>query len=626
MSAVGCTLLLCLILLATSSGGATGSQQINYVTPTSHAGTPCPEQPCLTLDEYIANSSIYITSNTVFKLLSGRHDIASSFVARNIECLTIKGDTSQVKINGVGSHLLQLINTVNVYIAEIELDDVGISLDHTENVTLHQLVVDGPRTAVSGTNTIDTIVSCCTLKNTGWTALTLRNTYNTSIFNSSVNNTRWNGFDFYNTTKTDIMHSFINHTGWNGIEIQYANSTVISSSTVNSTGWNGIDVFNSSQTVTINTFVKNTRWNGIEIQYANSTVISSSTVNSTRWNGIEVFNSSQTVTINTFVKNTRWNGIEVQRATNTVIACSTVKSTGSNGIEVYRSVQTTVTCTHVNRTRQSGIEIYRGSKLRLIGTNITNTRRRTLDCRYTDEPCAIEMPQNLSCSCYEDICNAIPLNYFPLTVTVTDVTSSTISVQWKSVSCIHQNGDITGYSVQYEVMGSGNTQTISVAGATTTQTTISGLTPSTTYFIGVAAVNNQHIGQYSTVENSLTEGMYLFPGTEFTLLPISVAVPVLTVDSTTATSISLSWTSCGSEGVSYEVKWQRDTSIGCSDDDQGSTTTTDTSYTISGLEEDSRYGITMTASNGIGEKKSNSINPVTIKAGEYSKMLWHGIV
>ena len=112
------------------------------------------------------------------------------------------------------------------------------------------------------------------------------------------------------------------------------------------------------------------------------------------------------------------------------------------------------------------------------------------------------------------------------------------------------------------------------------------------------------------------------------MLPISVAVPVLTVDSATATSISLSWTSGGSEGVSYEVKWQRDTSIGCADEDQGSRTIIDgsTSYTISGLEEDSRYDVTIAASNDIGEKTSNSINPVTITAGEYSEMQLYGIV
>ena len=85
----------------------------------------------------------------------------------------------------------------------------------------------------------------------------------------------------------------------------------------------------------------------------------------------------------------------------------------------------------------------------------------------------------------------------PSSVTVTDVTSSTISVQWGNVPCIHQNGDITGYSVQYEEIGSGKTQTMEVSGASTTQTTISGLTPSTNYSVQVAAESIGGIGVYS---------------------------------------------------------------------------------------------------------------------------------
>ncbi|CAI8043300.1 hypothetical protein GBAR_LOCUS24034, partial [Geodia barretti] len=118
------------------------------------------------------------------------------------------------------------------------------------------------------------------------------------------------------------------------------------------------------------------------------------------------------------------------------------------------------------------------------------------------------------------------------------------------------------------------------------KTTISGLNPSTTYSIQVAAVNGELIGPYSAAVDPLTK----------------VAVPVLMSDSTTATSISLSWTSAGSEGVMYEVEWQRDTSVGCTDEDTGSTTITGgsmTSYTITGLEEDSRYAVTVNASNSL---------------------------
>ncbi|CAI8050207.1 hypothetical protein GBAR_LOCUS27602, partial [Geodia barretti] len=221
--------------------------------------------------------------------------------------ITIEGDTcgksnSRVQISG---YSLQFINTIHVYIIGIKLIDVGISLEGTENVTLSQVVVDGPRTAVSLLNTIDTNISCCSLKNTGWTALTLRNTHNTSICNTTVNNTGWNGFDFFNTSKTGILHTFINSTGWNGIELRQTNSTLISCSVVNSTGWNGI-----------------------EIRQANFTVISCSTVNSTGWNGIDIFNSSQTTVNCSLVNETGWSGIEIRYGTQARVIGTNITNAG----------------------------------------------------------------------------------------------------------------------------------------------------------------------------------------------------------------------------------------------------------------------------------------------------------
>ena len=98
----------------------------------------------------------------------------------------------------------------------------------------------------------------------------------------------------------------------------------------------------------------------------------------------------------------------------------------------------------------------------------------------------------------------------------------------------------------------------------------------------------------------------------------TVAVPVVMADSTTATSISLSWTTGGSESVSYTVVWQRDTSGDCSDELQGSDTITDgsTNYDIVNLEEDSSYSIEVTASNTIGNETSETITEMTLAAGE----------
>ena len=206
-------------------------------------------------------------------------------------------------------------------------------------------------------------------------------------------------------------------------------------------------------------------------------------------------------------------------------------------------------------------------------------------------------------------------------MTVTGVTSSTISVQWGSVPCIHQNGNITGYLVQYEVDGSGNTQITNVNEAGVTEATLSNLTASTTYSIQVAAVNDAGTGVFNNGQYAMTLGekLGLRIGSNIPLLLLlhTVSAPVLTADSTTATSISLSWTSGGSEGVSYEVQWQRDTSVGCSYEDQDSQTIADgsTNYIISGLEEGSSYIINMTASNSLGNERSHPITVMTTMTG-----------
>ena len=88
----------------------------------------------------------------------------------------------------------------------------------------------------------------------------------------------------------------------------------------------------------------------------------------------------------------------------------------------------------------------------------------------------------------------------PTSVSVSEVTSSSITVQWGPVDCIHRNGDITGYSVQYREVGSGIVQTISVSvvsGDSATEIIISNLDPSTIYTIEVAAVNSAGTGPYS---------------------------------------------------------------------------------------------------------------------------------
>ena len=96
---------------------------------------------------------------------------------------------------------------------------------------------------------------------------------------------------------------------------------------------------------------------------------------------------------------------------------------------------------------------------------------------------------------------------------------------------------------------------------------------------------------------------------------IVLAQPLVTVAITTATSISLSWTSAGSEMDSYEVIW---TSDECPHDvDGGSATITETSYIIEGLREGTRYTITVTATNSAGTSPSDPVTEETEELGVY---------
>ena len=96
----------------------------------------------------------------------------------------------------------------------------------------------------------------------------------------------------------------------------------------------------------------------------------------------------------------------------------------------------------------------------------------------------------------------------PTSVSTSDVTFSSITIQWGRVDCIHRNGDITGYSVQYSIQGSDTAQTLTVSGGATTNTTISGLDSSTMYEIEVAAVNSAGTGVYSNFTTQMTAGKY----------------------------------------------------------------------------------------------------------------------
>ena len=92
----------------------------------------------------------------------------------------------------------------------------------------------------------------------------------------------------------------------------------------------------------------------------------------------------------------------------------------------------------------------------------------------------------------------------PISVSVSEVTSSSITVQWGPVDCIHRNVDITGFTVRVSASGEAE-RTVSVD-ESVRETTMCGLTPFTEYTVSVAAGNSVDIGVYSNMITIRTQG------------------------------------------------------------------------------------------------------------------------
>ena len=89
------------------------------------------------------------------------------------------------------------------------------------------------------------------------------------------------------------------------------------------------------------------------------------------------------------------------------------------------------------------------------------------------------------------------------------ISTTTISLSWREVNCTERKGVITGYSVQYSIVGGMEFPISVIVGADVTSTDISGLTQFMIYAISVAAINNNGIGPYSIEHTVYTSRLLL---------------------------------------------------------------------------------------------------------------------
>ena len=224
---------------------------------------------------------------------------------------------------------------------------------------------------------------------------------------------------------------------------------------------------------------------------------------------------------------------------------------------------------------------------------------------------------------------------------------TSIKVTWTPPSPL---GDTTGYRISY-TGGGGSSDSVDVDGSTNSHT-LMGLTNGETYTISIVGTSSSSsdlpsapveagIVALSKNFNSkfqppfaaciphvhvrsalciyfLTNGAILYP-----TVPSAAVLSGTTSPSSTAITITGSVPS-GSVVTEFEVRWQRDTSVGCSDEDEDTISETGAfpnSYQISGLEPGNRYTITVTVSNAAGTAPASiSVTGTTLETGEGKRL------
>ena len=125
--------LLLLLLLSLGSPALLPTGSVLYVKPTEE--TPCPGDPCHTLDEYAQNATQYLVSDTTMEFLPGSHILSQPLNIRGISnlFLTARNDTRNETIVRL-SEALWFTNVSNLTFVDCDFFNSSGSIDlHTSH-------------------------------------------------------------------------------------------------------------------------------------------------------------------------------------------------------------------------------------------------------------------------------------------------------------------------------------------------------------------------------------------------------------------------------------------------------------------------------------------------------------
>ncbi|NBO45555.1 MAG: fibronectin type III domain-containing protein, partial [Actinobacteria bacterium] len=181
----------------------------------------------------------------------------------------------------------------------------------------------------------------------------------------------------------------------------------------------------------------------------------------------------------------------------------------------------------------------------------------------------------------------------PTNLTASAVRSSTLTLSWNAVS-----GFVDGYKVQVSTSGYSGDYT-DVTSTTNTSVDLTNLQPETGYFFKVFAYNVSKDGSAAVVAVRMLDALPHAP-------------TAVQIDSTSLTSITLSWTAPQEDVDGYVVSVSPD---GQSWEDIGGPEGTQTEFTINGIEPDTYLFIQVRAFNAYGDGATSFPIPANTLSG-----------
>ena len=389
--------LLALIVTAPYLCGATEY----YVRSTEFISTSCPVQPCLTFSQYINDAGTFFKSNTVFRFLSGTHEVNASVIVSNVHNISLlaeKGRNQPQVISycpslcssnfnsgvcpdtTISFCLISVMNATNITIAglsivvhpqstlDIEVWMMGFGLAFT-NISSLQLKYN--RVMISNASwscSINMLESQYIEMNSliithGEIHLTdSGNIYITNVTALSCNHC----FNMYFTNNTVISNSMI-MSAETGIQMLGTNYTTISGMSVENVTDSAIDARNTLITTISNTAIRSVGKCSVYL-YECENVTIENVVTSGAEKGVFLKFTNYTRIKKTRVLHCKHSGIVMMVTKIAEISNSAVLDSGLNGIYLGVSTSTTIINTTITGARQEGIMLQYGKNIKIENT------------------------------------------------------------------------------------------------------------------------------------------------------------------------------------------------------------------------------------------------------------------